>query len=97
MEDILDAIGGYLVEVFEGFEYEGYRYKGPSAGYNFALRDENGDYYLVRFTSDFIHQFNPHSIIQALKDYGVVRTMQENTNTLVRVSTHGVEIWRDDD
>ena len=83
MEDILDIIGGFLLEEFSGCDLDRDRYKGPSAGHNFALSDEDDNYYLVRFTSNFLHQYNQYSITQAVVDYGVVRAMRENVNTFV--------------
>lgn len=101
MEDILDAIGALLEAEFDHCDYQGWKYSGaPSPGYIFTLVDASdgeGDSYHVRFTSHFLHEFNPNSIVQALEDYGVVQAMQENTNTIVRVNTQGLEIWDDND
>ena len=96
MDDVLEAIGDYLTEVFEGCALEDWEFTGdPSPSYIFELT-WGADSYLVRFTTHFLHEFTPDNIADALEKYGVIRWMQENINTMIRVGTQGIFIGEND-
>ena len=97
MDDILQAIGDYLAEVFDDCTLEEWEFtEDPSPSYIFEL-SWGEDSYLVKFTTHFLHEFTPNNIAEALEGYGVVRWMQENINTMIRVGTHGISIGEGDE